>query len=852
MPKKSNPLLKKRNEQHGYTGPEILELERCRLDPIYFISTYCVIQHPVLGSIPFALYDYQKNMLTTFKDNRQTIVLSARQTGKALPLSQELPTPTGWTTMGEVRVGDYVLDANGTPTSVIGATEVMYDHDCYEITFSTGEKITADAEHLWNVRDEYTHKSKTLTTQQMVNTKIVNGKNQARYTVKTTKSLQLPDRPLLIDPYVLGVWLGDGTSRYGEITIHSADSQIVEHIKNAGYEVTIRPYKANPHIWTVCIHGLQTQLRTLGCLNNKHIPIQYLRASQSQRTALLQGLMDTDGTVDGMGRGGCEISLSHPILASDTFELLCTLGLKPTTRDMKTKRKISHRMIFTPFSSDIEVFRLDRKRTKQKSLPDKKRKDSTKKRSIQLIQKVDSVPVRCITVDNPEHLYLVGRSMIPTHNSWTSSAYLLWFATFHFEKTVLIASNKNDNAMEMIYRIRFMYERLPHWLKPGLEADGWNKHSVGFDNGSRINSTATSENSGRGLSISLLFLDEFAFVRDSVQQEFWTSMAPTLATGGSCIICSTPNGDSNIFAQLWRGARLKIDNNGFIDVEVRWDQPPGRDGAFKQRETANIGETRWLQEYECRFLSSDPLLIDTLALENLTNQVRNIKPVATVGEILFFKEPVRGGVYLVGVDPATGSGSDFTTIEVFEFPSLEQVAEFRSNTTSSATAYHILKKLLKVFEKINATVYFSIENNGVGEAMIALYEADETPPSTAEFVSETGQARRGMTTTGKSKMKSCLALKEMIERGTVKLKSPLLVEELKHFVRVAGSYKAKRMATDDLIMGMLISIRLLEELATFDQEAYDKLYTTSYFDDDHTSDEYTEYNENDVPLGWVS
>lgn len=192
-----------------------------------------------------------------------------------------------------------------------------------------------------------------------------------------------------------------------------------------------------------------------------------------------------------------------------------------------------------------------------------------------------------------------------TGKSQVSAAYLLWYAMFHFEKTVLIASNKNDNAMEMIFRIKFMYEHCPHWLKPGLNDDGYNKHALGFDNGSRIISTATSENSGRGLSISLLFLDEFAFVRDLVQSEFWTSMAPTLATGGSCIITSTPNGDSNLFAQLWRGANIpltaesSVGSNGFVPIEVKWDEPPGRDEAFKKKEMAKIGELKWLQEYEC-------------------------------------------------------------------------------------------------------------------------------------------------------------------------------------------------------------------------------------------------------------
>lgn len=438
-----------------------------------------------------------------------------------------------------------------------------------------------------------------------------------------------------------------------------------------------------------------------------------------------------------------------------------------------------------------------------------------------------------------------------TGKSQVSAAFLLWFATFHFDKTVLIASNKNDNAMEMIYRIRFMYERLPHWIKAGVNDDGWNKHSIGFDNGSRIHSTATSENAGRGMSISLLFLDEFAFVRDTVQQEFWTSMAPTLATGGSCIICSTPNGDYNLFAQTWRGANIPSSDeptqgiNGFVPIEVKWDEPPDRDAKFKEKEIAKIGEIRWAQEYECKFLSNDPLLIDTVVLARLTDVVKDVKPVGTAGEITFYKRPLPNTTYLVGMDVATGSGSDYSTIVVFEFPSLEQVAEFRSNTTSSVLTYHVLKKLLRIYEKAQSTVYFSVENNGVGEATIALYEADEDPPQTAEFVSEAGQKRKGMTTSGKSKMKACLAFKEMVERDAITINSKALVAELKQFVRKGGSYTAKLGGTDDLIMGSLIAIRLLEELADFSQEAYDKLYAHAYTAKD-------DYDDNDYVMDMIS
>ena len=132
------------------------------------------------------------------------------------------------------------------------------------------------------------------------------------------------------------------------------------------------------------------------------------------------------------------------------------------------------------------------------------------------------------------------------------AVYLLWFACFNKDKNVLVASKDNSGAMDIMDRIRFAYEELPAWLKPGVKA--YNRHSIEFDNGSAIRSVSTTENTGRGKSISLLMLDELAFVRTSIQGAMWTALAPTLSTGGSCIISSTPNGDSELFAQLWREA----------------------------------------------------------------------------------------------------------------------------------------------------------------------------------------------------------------------------------------------------------------------------------------------------------
>ena len=451
--------------------------------------------------------------------------------------------------------------------------------------------------------------------------------------------------------------------------------------------------------------------------------------------------------------------------------------------------------------------------------------------------------------------YTIVLSARQTGKSVGAAAYILWYAVFQQKKTILIASNKNKNAMEMIHRIKYMYEELPMWLKPGIMDDGWNKHSLSFDNGSRIMSEPTSETSGRGGDISLLYLDEFAFVPPHVQSEFWASIEPTLSTGGELIMTSTPNGDQNIYAQLWRGANIpaehgsKMGSNGFYPVRVEWDEAPNRDGKFKEETIARIGERKWMQEYECEFLSSDGLLIDSLFLVNLTAQLRNVKPKFHYKDVVFWQEPKKGSTYLVGVDPATGTGKDYSVLSVYEFPSLEQVAEYRTNSMSTSKMYVVLKNILKYLEALDTTVYFSVENNGVGEGIIALFEADENPPDASEFVSEEGRLTRGMNTSGKKKMAACINFKEMLEKGNLKIKSPILLEELKSFVSHRGAYNAQPGSTDDCISATLIVVRLLEEIATYDQHAFDKLYTIEeevWTNDDF--DGYGDYDENDIPL----
>lgn len=251
--------------------------------------------------------------------------------------------------------------------------------------------------------------------------------------------------------------------------------------------------------------------------------------------------------------------------------------------------------------------------------------------------------------------------------------------------------------------------------------------------------------------------------------------------------------------------------------------------------------------HNCEFISSDPLLFDTMVLAYLTTQVENTTPYGKMDDIVFYSPPKPRGTYLVGMDPATGTGEDFTTILVYEFPSLLQVAEWRSNTMSSAKSYQVLKKLLTVFDKVNATVFFSVENNGVGEGIIAMYEFDEFPPRLAEFVSDDGATKVGMTTTGKSKMVACLDMKEMIEKGLMVVKSNILIQEMKQYVRKGHAYAAKSGGTDDLISATLIVIRLIKHMATYDQVAFDRLYSSGYSREGTLRiDEYDDNEEGDT------
>ena len=432
-----------------------------------------------------------------------------------------------------------------------------------------------------------------------------------------------------------------------------------------------------------------------------------------------------------------------------------------------------------------------------------------------------------LSIDSTNHRYYTNG--ILSHNSTSAAGYLLWYAMFIPDSTILIAAHKYTGSQEIMQRIRFAYELCPDHIRAGVVS--YNKGNIDFENGSRIISTTTTETTGRGMSISLLYSDEFAYVRPTIAREFWTSISPTLATGGKCIITSTPNSDEDQFALLWKGSNKCEDAygnptplgvNGFKAFRSYWNEHPDRDDAWAAQQLAALGEDRFRREMGCEFLIDSETLIAPAKLFDL----EGIEPLYTTGQVRWYKKPRAGSIYVIALDPSLGTGSDPAAIQIFEAGTTEQIGEWRHNKTTIPEQIRILvgicSHINEAVKDINS-IYYSIENNTIGEAaLISIAEygeqniqgyflSDSSGPTNRRF-------RQGFNTTAKSKLVACSKLKNLIESGRMKIASRPLVSEFKTFVAHGLSYAAKPGETDDLVMATVLSVRMMQLLQTYHPE----------------------------------
>ncbi len=428
--------------------------------------------------------------------------------GKLLRLTERITTPTGWTTMGEVRVGDLVVDADGIPVRVTALSAVETDAEAWELEFDDGERVIACADHQWltltckeraaqsrmtdaaraarraerpklgrgakpwlaernaaragGLKEPPPSRGRVRTTAEIAAS--LRGQNGGawNHAIQNPAPAVLPEAELPIDPYVLGAWLGDGSSRGG--VIYGIDPEVWENVEAAGY--VVKHYRvATAH----GVRGLTAELRAIGQIkprgcargtpSHKHIPQAYLRGSIAQRLALLQGLCDTDGHAT--DRGGIEFTTTSRALRDGMVELLATLGIKPSVRlgrAMLNGRDISAKWRIG-FYTALPCFRIARKAARQKREGFRGVHD---RRYVVGARRVPSEPMRCISVDSPTRTYLIGDRMIPTHNS----VGLLAGATRHIHHPSyrgVIFRRYRDSLFEaggLVERATVLYRRL--------------------------------------------------------------------------------------------------------------------------------------------------------------------------------------------------------------------------------------------------------------------------------------------------------------------------------------------------------------------------------------------------------
>ena len=421
------------------------------------------------------------------------------------------------------------------------------------------------------------------------------------------------------------------------------------------------------------------------------------------------------------------------------------------------------------------------------------------------------------------HNYRFSIALMPRQSGKSTSAagYLLWYAMFVPDSTILIAAHKYTGAQEIMQRIRYAYENCPDHIKAGVTT--YNKGSLDFENGSRIVSATTTENTGRGMSITLLYLDEFAFVRPTIAEQFWTSITPTLSTGGKAIITSTPNSDEDQFALIWKGANKTEDSygnqtelgvNGFKAYKAHYSEQPGRDEKWADGMRAQLGEDRFRREIGCEFLIADETLINPSTLIELSG----IEPINRMGQVRWYKKPSKGMIYCVGLDPSLGTGSDPAAIQIYEANTTTQIGEWKHNKTDIPNQIKLLAEVNKYIVECTGepnSIYYSIENNSIGEAaLISLNEYGEANIP-GIFLSEAGKKRKGFNTTQKVKLTACAKFKTLLESKKLQINSRSLISELKTFIASGGSYAAKIGDTDDLVMSTLLVIRMLQQLGDY-------------------------------------
>jgi len=390
----------------------------------------------------------------------------------------------------------------------------------------------------------------------------------------------------------------------------------------------------------------------------------------------------------------------------------------------------------------------------------------------------------------------------------TSAAVILWHVLFNDSYTVAILANKLSTAREILARVQRAYEYLPKWLQQGVIV--WNKTNIELENGSQIIASSTASSAIRGYSINFLYLDEFAFVPRNIQDDFFTSVYPTIISGTNTkvVITSTPNG-FDLFYKIWTNS---VENrNEYANFSVNWWDVPGRDEKWKEKTIANTSEDQFRQEFEAEFLGSSNTLISPNVLRRMTFKT----PISTFydGSLSVYKEPEKDKNYFCIVDTSRGTGIDYSAFIIVDTSSVpyEVVACYKNNIIDPLIYPEVIYNVIKNYN--HAFTLVEINDNGQQIADILHNDLEYENIIFTAVKGRAGQVigggfastvQRGVRTTKQVKRIGCANAKTMIEKDKIILNDYHLVNELSTFIQKGTSYEADMGSHDDLIMCVVL------------------------------------------------
>ena len=419
--------------------------------------------------------------------------------------------------------------------------------------------------------------------------------------------------------------------------------------------------------------------------------------------------------------------------------------------------------------------------------------------------------------------------------SISACGYLLWFALFQPEKTIAVLANKGATAREMLARITIMLENIPFFLQPGCKA--LNKSNIDFSNNSRIIAAATSGQSIRGLSVNLLYLDEFAFVERAA--EFYTSTYPVISSGTDTkiIVTSTANGIGNTFHKIWEGAVQGVNEYSYFRVD--WHDVPGRDEKWKEETINNTSQIQFDQEFGNTFFGTGDTLINAQTLLDLraSQPIRQLES----GDILIYKEPIKNHDYILVADVSKGRGQDYSSFSLIDISArpFEQVAVYRNNTISPLLFPKIIYKYANVYNK----AYCIIESNDQGGVVCnGLYYDLEYENMHVESAVKANAV--GIEINRKSKRLGCSALKDLLENNKLKVVDEQTILEISTFEAKGQTFQASVGNHDDLVMNLVL-------FGYFVSSAYFSNLTDLNLKDIIFNQKMKEINEDIVPFGFI-